>query len=192
MRTTIAYGACRRRPHVQRLPLQAGFSLIELMIVMMVLGILAAAVMPVYGGSVKTMRLRSFQSDLVQFIGYVQERAVTDVQEYRIYVDEEKATYWVMRHAGWEDEEKVFARAKDDLGKVRAFPPALEVKLDNHWHKDRDRDAEYMTCYPNGSCDIVELTLREDGARRHRDDVDIATTGVMGNVEVDDYRDKRW
>jgi prepilin-type N-terminal cleavage/methylation domain-containing protein len=192
MCATMKYGAFHkggRRRHTQP---QAGFSLIELMIVMVVLGILAAAVMPIYGGSVKTMRVRSFQSDLVQLIGYIQERAVTDVQEYRLYVDEREGTYWVMRHVGWEDEDKVFEMARDDLGTVRRLPAGLEVKLDSHWRKDRERDAEYMTCYPNGSCDIVELTLREVDSRRRRDDVDIATTGVMGQIEVDDYRDRRW
>ena len=167
---------------------QAGFSLIELVVVLVVLSTLAAAVVPIYSGSVQGIRMRGFHSDFVQFITYLQERAVTDVREYRLYIDDDENTYWVMQLAGWEDEEKVYEMAGGDLGGERHFPEAVEVSRISG-EKDRDRDGYYTTCFPNGSCDRIKIYLNEAGDRRRQ--VIIETTGVMGKIEVDDYRDRR-
>jgi prepilin-type N-terminal cleavage/methylation domain-containing protein len=165
-----------------------GFSLLELIVVLLMLSTLAAAVVPIYGGSVQSIRMRGFHSNFVQFITYVQERAVTDVREYRLYIDDKEKTYWVMEHTGWDRDDKVYDVAGGDLGEERYFPESVEVSRISG-EKDRGRDGYYMTCFPNGSCDRIKVYLNEDGDRRRQ--VIIETTGVIGKIEVDDYRNRR-
>lgn len=174
------------KPHNR--PRAGGFSLLELIVVLLVLSTLAAAVVPIYGGSVQAIRMRGFHSNFVQFITYIQERAVTDVREYRLYIDDKEKTYWVMEHTGWEKDKKVFDMARGDLAGERQFPASVVVSR-IRGEKDRDRDGYYMTCFPNGSCDRIKIYLNEDGDRRRQ--VIIETTGVLGKVDVDDYRNRR-
>lgn len=166
-----------------------GFSLLELLVTLVVLSVIGAAVVPVYSGSVASMRVRAFESDFIQLFEYIQERAVTDVREYRLYIDERQHLYWAMYHAGYDDRrEKIFEMVDEDWGRERQFPDAVRIERMTA-PKDRDRDARYMACYPNGSCTRVKVNLTENKDRRRR--IIIETLGVMGKIEVDDYRDRR-
>lgn len=178
-----------RRINLSRARAPRGFSLLELMVALVVLSVIGAAVVPVFSGSVASMRVRAFQSDFIQIFEYIQERAVTDVREYRLYIDEREHSYWAMRHTGYDDrQEKVFEMVEQEWGQLRHFPDTVRIERMTA-PKDRERDARYMACYPNGSCTRVKVNLTESKDRRRR--VIIETTGVMGKVEVDDYRDRR-
>lgn len=167
---------------------EAAFTLIELVVVVAMLGILIAMVVPIYGGSMTSMRIRNTQSDFVSLIEYIQERAVTDGREYRLYIDKPEGLYWVMYIVGRDGEEKDFEPETREYGRERYLPEGLIVERIKA-KKDRKRNANYVACYPNGACDVATIVLAE-GANRRRH-VTIKTTGVMGKLEVERAGERR-
>lgn len=52
-------------------------------------------IVPIYSGSMTQVQMSNARSDMVSVIRYVQERAVSDALEYRIFFDREENAYWV-------------------------------------------------------------------------------------------------
>ena len=173
---------------INRVQERSGFTLLELIVVVMLLGILTGLVVPIYGGSMASMRIRNTQSDIVSLLGYIQERAVTDGREYRLYIDKQDGRFWVMYAVGRKQDEKVFEEETRDYGREREFPEGMIVDRIKA-KKDRKRNANYISCHPNGACDVATVVLADkDNRRRH---VTVETTGVMGKIEVKRSVDRR-
>ena len=148
-----------------------------------VMTIVTAAIVPVYGSSMANMQLRSVQNDFVALLAFVQERAVSDSREYRLYLNEQDRTYWVMYLAGKEDDEKLFEPVTEAYGKVHYLPEWLTLGRSKKLRKDRHQDAYYIACFPNGVCDRVELSFKDE---RSRDTgFKIITLGAMGKIKVE-------
>lgn len=158
-----------------------GFTLIELVIVLSIIAILSAAVVPVFNASFASVETDHAVRDLVAFIKYGQERAVTDTTEYRLYLVQDTGEYRLLRFKGFEDEEKLFEPLDEPQGKTMRLPRRLEIDRLNA-RKDRLRDAHYIAFYPNGACDEATISLRRGNERSIR----IKTHGALGRLEVDE------
>ncbi len=159
-----------------------GFSLLELLVVVVILGIISSAVVPVYIAAMGAIRLRSAQNELVSTLRFVQERAVSDSREYRLYLDDERQSFWVARHVGWEGEDKVFQFVEEAYGREQFFPTWLELERPRA-RKDRDVDAYFIACFPNGASDRAEIKLTNTRTRRTA--LEIETEGVLGRIRVE-------
>ena len=87
---------------------KGGFTLLEMVVVLMIVMIMTAAVLPMYQGSVTWARRDKFTRDIVARMKYAQERAIADVTEYRFYLDEKDGEFWRMCNAGKKDGKEEF------------------------------------------------------------------------------------
>jgi len=160
-----------------------GFTMLELVVVLSLLTIITAAVVPLYAKSMSAIQMRNARNDFVALLSFVQERAVSDSREYRIYLDTEKGGYWVSAHTATEDRQKIFEDVEQAFGRERLLPPYLELDRVKA-PKDRKRGVHYIGCYPNGASDRVQLTFKDTRNRRRR--FRVRTEGVMGKLRVED------
>ena len=72
---------------------RTGFSLIELLLVLIFLIIISLAVVPIFRGSLDTVHADYTLRDIVALLKYAQERAVTDTTPFRFYMDPERGEY---------------------------------------------------------------------------------------------------
>lgn len=159
----------------------AGFTFLELLVVVTLLSILSAAVVPLYGASMAGLRLRSIQNDFISLLSFVQERAVADSREYRLYLNTQDGSYFVMYLAEYDGQRKIFEYVEADFG-VEQFLPEF-IKMDKvKAREDRNMRMNYIACYPNGACDRATVTLLDTRSRSRR--VDISTLGTLGKFEV--------
>jgi prepilin-type N-terminal cleavage/methylation domain-containing protein len=168
--------------HAPRQTSQSGFSLVEMIIVLSIIGIISAGVVPVYVSSMAGMRMRNAQNDFVALINFVQERAVTDGREYRLFLDPKEGTYWVEWHSGYDRDEKTFSIVEEPWGELHYLPERLEMERPKA-RKDRGSSAFYIACFPNGASDIATLRLRDRLNWRSR--LTIKTEGAMGKISVE-------
>jgi prepilin-type N-terminal cleavage/methylation domain-containing protein len=160
---------------------RAGFTLLELIVVMTLLAIISAAVVPVFGGTLQRLQLRSAQDNFVSTLAFAQDMAVRNSREYRLYVDPEEGSYWAMYVIEENLEDKVFEFVTERWGQTQYFPEYLEMRRPR-LNKDRELDAYYIACYPNGACDRAKIRL--DDTRDRRRHFEVETLGSMGQFEV--------
>jgi general secretion pathway protein H len=110
---------------------QAGLSLLELLIVLMIMGIVAALTLPVLGGGVSTTRLKSAAREVAAGLRLARSEAVANRRETVLTLDLAQRTFRVDRdprtHALPHDIELKLYTAQSDLvsesaGSVRFFP----------------------------------------------------------------------
>ncbi|MBI4560127.1 MAG: prepilin-type N-terminal cleavage/methylation domain-containing protein [Candidatus Hydrogenedentes bacterium] len=156
-----------------------GFSLLELIVVLTILAVMSAAVVPLYRNSLIRSRGNAALQDLLATLKYAQQRAVTDTQEYRVYLNHKTGHYWAARPVVTKEEEISF----ETLGEPGTEPVKLPegVKMSQpKARKDRDQEAYYISFYPSGACDVATVALDyEDGKT-----VRVQTKGKIGPFEV--------
>lgn len=159
----------------------AGFSLLELIVVLTILSIITAVVVPIYNNSMAHVQLRDARNSFASMIAHVQERAVSESREYRIYIDDDKGAYWVMRLEGMEKEEKLFRPAPGELGKRAFFPAYLRIDRVKA-RKDRQEKAYYISCFPNGASEQATVSFRDERSRQRA--FRVAILGAMGKIDI--------
>ncbi len=157
-----------------------GFTLIEIIVVLMIVMIMTAAVVPMYQGSVAWARRDRATRDVLSRLKYAQERAITDVSEYRFYLNRDTGTFWLMREGERKDGKEVFEEV-DDAGATRAQLPEAMIFEKPKATMDRKRDAHYVAFYPGGACDYATITIALD----KRTSTTIRTKGRLGQLEVE-------
>jgi prepilin-type N-terminal cleavage/methylation domain-containing protein len=160
---------------------RAGFTLLELVVVMVMLGIITGLAVPIFSGSLTSIQLKNARSDFLATLYHTQERAVAESREFRLYLDDKKHVYWVMVHTRTTLDEKEFEEVEEDFGRARPLPPYLEFDRVQA-RKDRMENAHYIACYPTGMSDRAEVAIRDIRARNRR--FEIAVEGPLGRVEV--------
>ena len=161
----------------------AGFTFLELMVVVAILAVLTAAIIPVYGASVSAMKKRGARGDLVATVLYLQELSIRQSRELRLYIDDDNGRYWA---AGWVDglgEAKTFAPLDDrTLEGGGQLPDGLVfTRLDVR--RDRSNGLHFIAFYPNGACDTAELRLGD--RKGGRATATIQLSGALGGVSVE-------
>jgi type II secretory pathway pseudopilin PulG len=161
---------------------EGGFTFLELIVVLVMMTLLTSAIVPIYVGSMKSLRVRNQKHDFVGLLAFLQEQAVSESREYRLCADPETQSYRVMYLAGYDaDHEKIFEDVPDHFGRQRYLPENLEFGRIRA-PKDRQLGVFYIGCYPNGACDRAEINF-EDQDNRDRS-FRVKTGGFMGRFEV--------
>lgn len=179
-------GSCEKRTRTSEASC-SGFTLMELIVVVMFLGLIMGSIVPIYRDSVRNMRIDRGISDLVAVIKYAQERAVTDGREFRVYLDGDEHRYWMAGFAGLDDQgEPAFQQEVGARGGRGVLPQHLRFgRVDAQRESTVDR-IFFITFHPAGTSDVASLEIEqiEQRARPFR----IEILGRMGRVEVEDPR----
>ena len=159
--------------------LRAGFTLMELVIVLVIVGVLTVGVAPMFGGSLARIRADRAKRDLVAVIRHAGETAIVEGVEYRMYLDAEANAFWLVRFARMDDDQAVFAAPGGPEGDRRQLPEGIRL-LEPEAAWDARREAHYIRFRPNGRCDFAVLRVRNGDGEVTR----ITLGGGLGRIEV--------
>jgi type II secretion system protein H len=166
-----------------RLPLRTdfqrpGFSLIELMVVLALIGIMAAMIIPEMKGTYEDALLRSTARRLVDVFNVASSRAVTVNQLHRVRIDRKTGRYLVERPAHEGEGKSGFVPMADLPGgegkldtrisiEIRrgdesgSSKPEQEAPLISEEDSRRPNKGETIAFYPDGTADPGEIILRD-------------------------------
>ena len=138
----------------------AGVSLLELMIVLMIMAIVAALVVPMFGGGVSNTQLRSAARQLASGLRLARSEAVAQRRETFLVVDVAARRFKVDRDP-----------------KEHALPPYVDLKLYTAQKDLVDEKIGSIRFYPDGGSNGGRITVGS-GERKYEIDVDWLTGRV--------------
>ncbi|HOJ33714.1 MAG TPA: type II secretion system protein [Candidatus Hydrogenedentes bacterium] len=155
-----------------------GFTLIELTLVVIILGILAAGVAPLFAGSITTLREERATRDVVALLRHAGERAVIEGVEYRVYIDPEHDCYQLVRTQLAEKNGNTDGKENDEV--TLRLPESLHfLKPEAAW--DSTRESFYVPFAPNGSTGFATIPIKVDNG----DTLRITIKGTWNRIEVE-------
>jgi general secretion pathway protein H len=139
---------------------QAGVTLLELLIVIALMGIIAALVVPMFGGPVSTSELRATARQLAAGLRLARSEAVSERRETFLVVDVAGKRFKVDREA-----------------REHALPSKVELKLFTAQNDLVSENVGSIRFYPDGGSNGGRITVAS-GARKFDVDVDWLTGRV--------------
>ena len=139
---------------------QAGVTLLELLIVIALMGIIAALVVPMFGGPVSTSELRATARQLAAGLRLARSEAVSERRETFLVVDVAGKRFKVDREA-----------------REHALPSKVELKLFTAQNDLVSENVGSIRFYPDGGSNGGHITVAS-GARKFDVDVDWLTGRV--------------
>jgi len=139
---------------------QAGVTLLELLIVIALMGIIAALVVPMFGGPVSTSELRATARQLAAGLRLARSEAVSERRETFLVVDVAGKRFKVDREA-----------------REHALPSKVDLKLFTAQNDLVSENVGSIRFYPDGGSNGGRITVAS-GARKFDVDVDWLTGRV--------------
>ena len=155
------------------LRLARGFTLVELVVVAVVLGILVAAVMPRYNATASRLAAEQDATDISRLLRYGRERAVSQGRTVAFVWDAGDR----QGRLGFEDVGGAWTAWTERLAYTRVIRDTFAVQLVD----GEAAPLERVRFYPDGTADAAHVTLTL-GTRVYAIDVDSATGQVRLNA----------
>jgi type II secretion system protein H len=143
---------------------RAGFTLIELMVVITIIGVVTAMMIPEMKGSLQDALLRSTSRELINAFDLAYSRAVSLNQTRRVRIDEKTGRYLV--------EKRVMQNGQDDFVPADDVPGAkgeLDSRISIEFHQpdegvsEPDAQPDVATTDVGSSVDGVAIAFYPDG-----------------------------
>lgn len=125
-----------------------GFSLIELLIVIIIMGILTAAAVPRFKQTIDRFEFENFSKNIYYLIQYLQNSAIVEKKIYYLNIDKEKVEFTARRLENGE-----VTVLKGRFAKVFKAPEAIRVEI--------EPEAEYICFFPNGKIDDLSIVFTD-------------------------------
>jgi type II secretion system protein H len=161
--------------------MQRGFTLIEIMIVVVLIGIMTAMIIPEMKGTFQDAVLRSTARNIVEVLNLANSQAVSLNQVHKVYFDSRSHRYSIERAAHGRDridtaQPEVIGGSGEingslsiELQKIDVDTEEREEEPGESFKQDeafQDRRRDVVAFYPNGTADATEIVLKDrDGFR---------------------------
>ena len=120
-----------RRPYNNRVSGWKAFSLIELLLVIVLLGVIAAVSVPNFSNTYRRMQLKDKAENVEYLMNYGQSRAIIKNFSFRLQWSEDFRSCWLMEEVVQDDnsssQEKDFQKVAGRWGREIVFPSDMQV-----------------------------------------------------------------
>jgi len=135
-----------------------GFTLIELVLVVLIIGLLLALVAPSMGGLLRSQRMDRAARTVAGMLKEARVRAAADARPYRVVIDTEDNTCWLETLTP-----QGFERPQSTVGKIGELGDNLIIELEGG---ETDGTLLMVRVEPDGIGELAQYTL----TRTHDDE----------------------
>ena len=171
------------RPTPPRCTTRSGFTLLELMVVLVLISLMTAMIVPEMRGTYGDALLRSQSRELVNALNLAYSRSVSINQPHRVRLDKIAGRYFIERRVREAASGSSFAPARDlpdgegrinprisievrKPGEMLSDPSSQSQPLDSRDNPASPEGDDAITFYPDGTADDREILLEDrDGFR---------------------------
>jgi prepilin-type N-terminal cleavage/methylation domain-containing protein len=146
---------------------QAGFTLLELLVVMLIMSVLVGVSVPQFRGTFRHLQLQVVASDVATLLTYAGRRAVATGEVLRVHFDVEGRRYWLVTAPQGSPEEP-FERVSGKFARVSSVPRPISFAP----------STREVTFYPDGRADRFEMVISDDSPLTYRLATDVRTGRV--------------
>lgn len=132
-----------------------GFTLIELVLVMLIIGLLLAIVAPALGGLLRSQRMDQSARTITAMLQEARVRSAADAKPYRLVIDTDDNTCWLEALTP-----EGFARPKSIAGKVLELEDKLVIELEGGVEEG---PLLFVRVEPDGTGALSQITMTRDG-----------------------------
>ena len=166
-------------PILVPIPGVKGVTLIELMVVIVIVSVLAAMILPQFGGTLEEARLSATARELVTTLKIAYSQAVTVNRKHRVRIDMERGRYWLEAFMESEGGDYAYvpapglsiaSRTGEDVGIIDEHV-SIEMQQDSSERagrrsrrassRDADGSVKSIMFYPDGTSDGERILLRD-------------------------------
>jgi prepilin-type N-terminal cleavage/methylation domain-containing protein len=138
---------------------QKGFTLFELLLVILIIGILTGSSLPAFKRAVSAMQLESFSRQLLAFMNYTHERAIAEGEVIYFNIDAGALKYWAHLNSDSAGADKTYQ-----------IPKGIDVKVSD----------EVIPFYPDGNMGAANIILSSPGNKP----VVLVSKGACGGIGI--------
>ncbi|MEW6618165.1 MAG: prepilin-type N-terminal cleavage/methylation domain-containing protein [bacterium] len=130
-----------------------GFTLLELLIVISMIGILILTAIPSFKGTYKNLKISLTAKEMASLITYARQKAVLERTKYKLNLDYQGKKYWLSVEKDPINYPDYYVKS----GKVYCLPE--EFVMNSY--------LDAIIFYPDGRVNIGVLTLRDEESREY-------------------------
>lgn len=131
-----------------------GFTLIELVLVMLIIGLLLTVVAPTLGGLLRSQRLDQSARTVTAMLKEARSRAAAEARPYRVVIDTDDNTCWLEMLTA-----EGFQRPQATSGNIIELGDLLTIELDGG---ATEASLLMVRVEPDGTCELAQITLTRD------------------------------
>jgi prepilin-type N-terminal cleavage/methylation domain-containing protein len=164
----------RSKYHFQKFSFHlAGFTLLELTIVVIILGILSALTIPLFRNSFSNLQLSNTAHNLASLMRYAQERSIVERINYQLNFNPQLSQFWLTQEQDPLTPGR-YTRLSGKTGKINFLPREVKIETEKY----------IVNFYPDGKIDKTTIYLSD--TKEHY--FTITTQEQTGYTELFDYK----
>ena len=152
------------------------FTLVELLLVVILLGLVAALAIPNFNPAFTKFQLQETGKNITYLMRYAQSRAVMTKKTHQLVFDEERSAYWLLQEREDPDGEsrQSFEMVPGRYGRSFQIPKEISVEV-------QDQPIRF---YPDGTIDKARIYVSNE----RKDYLTVSTLEQAGYVHLFDFK----
>ena len=168
----------------ERLRCADAFSLFELLVVLVIIGLAASLVVPRLGGGLDKIRLRTAANDIMAILRYARNQAISRGKNQSVVLETTHRILFILPDSldadGGGSAVPTVSSLKEKLEHYQ-LPDGVEIQIDEHPFEKDDSRVVLASFFPMGNSTGGSIRLTDAMDRMRRIDIDLITGSVTLN-----------
>lgn len=164
----------------------SGYSLVELIIVLVLIGLITAAVVPFLMSTIDKTKLKTSAKEIAASLRYARNLAITTKKLHYFYIDLDRSSYWIslenleIDHQGYFDQDN----AVSTVGRIRTISKEIMIQKVEAGTSVTEDGIMIIPFFPQGNTIDTTVYLRKKVDANSNRNYEVHLDEVTGRVKI--------